>query len=55
MSSPASAGRPRSGLSRRQALAGFGIALIGGVSAPAASARAAVAPPGTAGQGLRLA
>jgi photosystem II stability/assembly factor-like uncharacterized protein len=27
-------------LSRRQALAGFGIALIGGVSAPAASARA---------------
>jgi beta-N-acetylhexosaminidase len=44
MSSPASASRPRGGLSRRQALAGFGIALVGGVSAPAASARAAVAP-----------
>jgi len=37
-------GRPRSGLSRRQALAGFGIALIGGVSGSVASARAAVAP-----------
>jgi beta-N-acetylhexosaminidase len=52
MSSPASAGRPRSGLSRRQALAGFGIALIGGVSAPAASARAAVAPARRARAGL---
>ena len=52
MSSAASAGRPRSGLSRRQALAGFGIALIGGVSAPAASARAAVAPARHARAGL---
>ena len=52
MSSPASADRPRSGLSRRQALAGFGIALIGGVSAPAASARAAVAPARHARAGL---
>ena len=52
MSSPASAGRPRSGLSRRQALAGFGIALIGGLSAPAASARAAVAPARHARAGL---
>ena len=52
MSSPASAGRPRSGLSRRQALAGFGIALIGGVSAPAASARAAAAPARHARAGL---
>jgi beta-N-acetylhexosaminidase len=39
-------------LSRRQALAGFGIALIGGVSAPAASARAAVAPARHARAGL---
>ena len=52
MSSPASAGRPRSGLSRRQALAGFGIAFIGGASAPAASARAAVAPARHARAGL---
>ena len=52
MSSAASAGRPRSGLSRRQALAGFGAALIGGVSAPAASARAAVAPARHARAGL---
>jgi beta-N-acetylhexosaminidase len=52
MSSPASADRPRSGLSRRQALAGFGIALIGGVSAPAASAHAAVAPARRARAGL---
>src|SRR5205823_4892973 len=52
VSSPASAGRPRSGLSRRQALAGFGIALIGGLSAPAASARAAVAPARHARAGL---
>jgi beta-N-acetylhexosaminidase len=39
-------------LSRRQALAGFGVALIGGVSAPAASARAAVAPARHARAGL---
>ena len=52
MSSPAPADRPRSGLSRRQALAGFGIALIGGVSARAVSARAAVAPARHARAGL---
>jgi len=40
MSSPVSADRSRSGLSRRQALAGFGAALIGGVSARAAAAPA---------------
>ena len=45
MSSPAPAGRPRGGLSRRQALAGLGAALAGGVSARAAVARAAVVPP----------
>jgi beta-N-acetylhexosaminidase len=41
---PAPAGRPRGGLSRRQALAGLGIALAAGVSARAAVARATVAP-----------
>ncbi len=45
MSSPAPAGRPRGGLSRRQALAGLGAALAGGVSARAAVARAGVVPP----------
>jgi beta-N-acetylhexosaminidase len=44
MSTPAPAGRPRSGLSRRQALAGLGIALAGGISGRPAVARAAVAP-----------
>ena len=52
MSSPAPAGRPRGGLSRRQALAGLGIALAGGVSGRAASARAAVAPARHARAGL---
>jgi beta-N-acetylhexosaminidase len=52
MSSPAPADRPRSGLSRRQALAGLGFALIGGVAGQAASARAAVAPARRAGAGL---
>jgi beta-N-acetylhexosaminidase len=44
VSCPGSAGRPRGGWNRRQALAGAGIALIGGVSAPASTAWAAVAP-----------
>jgi beta-N-acetylhexosaminidase len=44
MSSAAPAGRPRSGLSRRQALAGLGISLAGGVAGRSALARAAVAP-----------
>jgi beta-N-acetylhexosaminidase len=44
VSCPGPAGRPSGGWSRRQALAGAGIAVIGGVSAPAAAARAAVAP-----------
>ena len=52
MSSPAPAGRPRGGLSRRQALAGLGAALAGGVSARAAVARAAVVPPLNAQLGL---
>ena len=51
MSSPASAGRPRSGLSRRQALAGLGIAVVGGVAGRSALARAAVAPVRRAGAG----
>ena len=41
---PAAADRSRRGLSRRQALAGFGISLAVGVSGSVASARAAVAP-----------
>ena len=45
-------GRPRSGLSRRQALAGFGIALAGGVAGSVASARAAVAPARDTREGL---
>ena len=44
MTSPAPAGRPRGGLSRRQALAGLAAALVGGVSARAAVARAGVVP-----------
>jgi beta-N-acetylhexosaminidase len=49
--SPAPAGRPRSGLSRRQALAGLGIALAGGVSGRSAVARAVAAPAGHPGAG----
>jgi beta-N-acetylhexosaminidase len=44
MSSAAPDGRPRGGLSRRQALAGLGAALVGGVSGPAMAARAGVMP-----------
>jgi beta-N-acetylhexosaminidase len=43
VSSPAPAGRPRGGLSRRQALAGLGIALAGGVAGRAAVARGTAA------------
>ena len=39
MTSPAPGGRPRGGLSRRQALAGLGIVLAGGVAGRAALAR----------------
>ena len=52
MSSPAPAGRPRGGLSRRQALAGLGVALAGGVSVRGAVARAGVVPPLNAKLGL---
>ena len=52
MSSHGSADWPRSGLSRRTALAGLGAVLIGGVSARAASARAVVAPARHARAGL---
>jgi len=49
MSFPDSTDRPRSGLSRRTALAGAGAVLIGGLSARSASARAAVTPARQAG------
>jgi beta-N-acetylhexosaminidase len=52
VSAPAPAGRPRGGLSRRQALAGLGAALAGGVSARAPVARATVVPPMNAQLGL---
>jgi beta-N-acetylhexosaminidase len=46
VTSPAPAGRPRGGLSRRQALAGLGIVLAGGVAGRAAFARGAVTQAG---------
>jgi beta-N-acetylhexosaminidase len=52
MSSAAPDGRPRDGLSRRQALAGLGVALVGVVSARATVARAGVVPPPNARLGL---
>ena len=52
MSSAAPDGRPRGGLSRRQALAGLGVALVGGVSARATVARAGVVPALNAKLGL---
>jgi beta-N-acetylhexosaminidase len=51
VSCPGPAGWPRGRWSRRQALAGAGIALIGGASAPAAAAQAAVAPARHTGTG----
>lgn len=48
MSSPASAGQPRRGLSRRQTLAGLAVAAVGGASARGLSAHAAVRRAGPA-------
>jgi beta-N-acetylhexosaminidase len=52
MSSATPDGRSRGGLSRRQALAGLGVALVGGVSARATVAQAGVVPALNAKLGL---